>query len=194
MLAGCVGLTATVALRPGLRVRPAPHRQGELFAFVAPDRDDVVFALAMDRSLRRTLKAIKSTVRLHAGDYLWTFDPFVRGTADFALQSGDRLFSGLVSRVRREAAAHLVAVAVPAERLPLQRLDVWAEIIGADGTRSRIGNPVVSGLLADDARLLKLHAELHPAVDRRLLSEAIADRIAARPDSGKPGPGRPEPG
>jgi hypothetical protein len=185
LLASGIGLTVVAAFGPWSAHATGLRRQGELFAFRAPDRDDIVFALALDGLPSVGAKGDHVTVRLHAGDYLWNFQPFVRGHADFALGNADRMFSGLVSRVGPgNAVGHLVAVAVPAERLPLRRLDVWAEIIDADGTRSRVGNPVVSRLLADDPRLLKLHAGLHPAVDRRLLSDAIAGRIATRPDGG----------
>ena len=183
VLAGCVGLTATAAIAPWAVQATRHRRQAELFAFAAPDRDDVVFALAVNpRSLEKA-ESERLTVRLHVGEYLWTLEPFVLGRKDLALQSAGQLFSGLVSRVdRHEAAAHLIAVAVPAGRLPPQRLDVWAEIISTGGMRSRVGNPVVSRLLDDDARLSRLHAGLHPAVDRRLLSDAVANRIAARPE------------
>lgn len=184
LLAAGIGLTAAAAFGPWSVRATGLRRQGELFAFTAPDREDIVFALALDAPSVGT-KDDQVAVRLHAGDDVWNFRQFVRGSADLTVGNADRMFSGLVSRVGLDdAAGYLVAVAVPAERLPLPRLDVWAEIINADGTRSRVGNPVVSHLLADDQRLLRLHAGLHPAVDRRLLSEAIVDRIASQPDGG----------
>jgi hypothetical protein len=48
----------------------------------------------------------------------------------------------------------------------------------------RIGNPVVSHLLADDARLAQVHATLRPAMDVQLLSADITRRIAAPPTAG----------
>jgi hypothetical protein len=184
LLAGGIGLTAAAAFGRWSACATNLRRQGELFAFTAPNREDVVFALALDAPSVGA-KDDQVAVRLHAGDNVWNFHPFVRGRADLTVGNADRMFSGLVSRVGLgDAAGYLVAVAVPAERLPLRRLDVWAEIIDADGTRLRVGNPVVSRLLADDPRLLKLHAGLHPAADRRLLSEAVADRIASQPDGG----------
>jgi len=68
--------------------------------------------------------------------------------------------------------------------MPPGSLGVWAEIVGAGGVRWRIGNPVVSDLLADDTRLAQVHAELHPAMDVQVLSADIARRIEARPTGG----------
>lgn len=190
-LVGLVGLTATVAFAPWATRATSFHQEGELFAFSAPDRDEVVFALAMHPPSLGKNENTQVSIRLHAGDYHWTFGPLILGQADPVLRSGDRRrFSGIVSRVdRRGEAAHLVAVSIPTERLPPRRLDVWADIVGADGAHSRIGNPVVSRLLADDARILRLHAGLAPGVDRRLLSNAVTRRMVTRPGRGAPYPG-----
>jgi hypothetical protein len=185
VLAGCVGLMATAVFAPWTARAAIPRRQGELFAFAAPDRDDVVFALATEPRGFEKAGNDHIVVRLHVGDHIWTLDSFALGYTDRATQGGERIFSGPVTRDDKGGStAYLVAVAVPAECIPLQSLDVWAEIIGADGVRSRVGNPVVSELLADDARLAKLHAGLHPAADRPLLSDLISCRIAARSDAG----------
>jgi hypothetical protein len=61
---------------------------------------------------------------------------------------------------------------------------VWVEIVVRDGMRFRIGHPVVSRLLADDARLAQLHAALSPAMDVHVLPAAIATRIVARATGG----------
>ena len=145
VLAGCVGLTATAALSPWAARATSPYRRGELFAFAAPDRDDVVVALAMDPRSLGNVESSRPKVRLYAGDRHWTLEPSAGGRVENALLSGERLFSGPVSRFdHREAVAHLFAVALPAERLPQKSLDVWAEVIGAGGAHSRVGNPVVS--------------------------------------------------
>jgi hypothetical protein len=186
VLAGCVGLTATAALSPWAARATSPYRRGELFAFAAPDRDDVVVALAMDPRSLGKVESGRPNVRLHVGDRYWTLEPSVGGRAIHALLSGERLFSGPVSRFdHREAVAQLFVVALPAERLPQKSLDVWAEVIGPGGAHSRVGNPVVSQLLADDPQLARLHARLHPAMDRSSLSAAVARSISARSDESR---------
>ena len=122
MLAGCVGLTATAALSPWVVRATSPYRRGELFAFAAPDRDDVVVALALHPRPPEPVEGSRPTVRLHAGDRHWTLEPSVDGCVDHALLSGERLFSGPVSGFNhRGAVAHLFAVALPAERLPQKK-------------------------------------------------------------------------
>lgn len=181
MLVGCVGLAAAASLAPWARAAVfARRREGELFAFTAPDRSDLVFALAMAPLPLGQAERDRLSVRLHAGASSWTVEPYALREAD-ASHNGARMFSGRVRCTDSgdKSAVHLVAVAVPAERMAAGRLDVWAEVIGADGRLARIGNPVMSELLAGDAGLARLHAELHPTTDRRLLAAAITRRIAA---------------
>jgi hypothetical protein len=185
MLAGCAGLAVTASFAPWIMwSAPVGGPQGDLFAFTAPTKRDLVFALALSPRPFGQTERDPLTVRLHAGSSSWMVGPFaLRGTQD-VLPDGTCLFAGQVWRTASNGVgeiAHLVAVATLAEHMPPGSLGVWAEILGRGGVRWRIGNPVVSHLLADDARLARVHATLHPAMDVPVLSAAIARRIAARP-------------
>jgi hypothetical protein len=184
VLAGCAGLVATASCAPWT-AQPAlaGDPQADLFAFTAPGERDLVFALALyPRSFGQTERD-PLTVRLHAGASFWTVGPFALQDTQDVLPDGTRLFSGRVWSTASNGGttrARLIAVATPMERVPPGSLGVWAQIIGTSGARWRIGNPVVSQLLADDAQLAQIHAALQPAMDRHVLSAAIARRIATR--------------
>lgn len=184
VLAGCASLVTTATFAPWITwAAPAEGPQGDVFAFTARGKRDLVFALALSpRPFGQTERDLL-TVRLHAGDFSWMVGPCALQDTEHALSDGTRLFSGQVWRTASNgvrAMAHLIAVATPAEHVPPATLGVWAEIVGRGGARWRIGNPVVSQLVADDARLAQLHATLDPAIDVQVLSDAIARRIATR--------------
>jgi hypothetical protein len=158
----------------------ASQLEGELFAFAAPGEDKLVFALAMAPQVLGSTESDRLTLRLHAGSRSWAVQPFILGDSDKSHRDVS-LFRGRVQRVGDDSLAdHLVAIAVPAERMALGSFDVWAEIIHAGGARERIGNPLIASLLAGDAELARLHAGLHPTMDRRILAAPIARRIAGR--------------
>jgi hypothetical protein len=184
MLAGCAGLAAAASLSSWTtRSALAGGSPADLFAFKAPGERDLVFALALSPNSFGRSERDPLTVRLHAGPSSWTVGPFALRDTQDVLSDRARIFSGRIWTAASnlgEKTARLIAVAVPAERVPSGTLEVWAQIIGAGGARWRIGNPVVSEILADDARLTKLHATLRPAMDRDVLSPAIARRIATR--------------
>jgi hypothetical protein len=187
MLAGCASLAVTASFAPWIPwSAPAERPQGDLFAFTAPTKH-LVFALALFPKPFGQAQRDPLTVRLHAGASCWTVGPFALQDTQDVLRDGTRLFAGEVWRAASHggrATAHLIAVATPAEHVPSGNLGVWAEIVGASGVRWRIGNPVVSHLLADDARLTQVHAALHPATDVQMLSAGIVRHIAARPKAG----------
>jgi hypothetical protein len=175
-LATAIGLTAEGARSTETRQRLA----GDLFAFTAPDRPEVIFAVTLPPQPFGQTVRDALTVRLHAGASTWTIGPFaLLPTVGFA-PNGGRIFSGKVwqSWSGGETAAHLIAVAIPAQQLPKSNLGVWAEIVSAHGSRERIGNPVISHLLTEDWRLAGLHGHLEPARDRPLLPSALARQIA----------------
>lgn len=188
VLAGCASLVATASFAPWITwSAPVNGPQGDLFAFTAPTKRDLVFALALCPKPFGQTERDPLTVRLHAGASSWMVGPFALQDTQDELSDGTCLFSGQVWRTASNGVrtmAHLIAVATPAENMPPGSLGVWAEIIGTGGVRWRIGNPVVSQLLADDARLAQLHAALHPTMDVHVLSAAIARRIATRPTGG----------
>ena len=185
VLAGCASLVATASFASWITwSAPVDAPQGDLFAFTAPTKRDLVFALALSPRPFGQTGRDPLTVRLHAGASTWMVGPFALQDSQTVLSDGTYLFSG---KVRRTASngfrtmAHLIAVATPVEHMPPGSLGVWADIVGTCGVRWRIGNPVVSLLLADDARLAQLHAMLQPALGVHALSAAIARRIATRP-------------
>ena len=184
VLAGCASLVATASFAPWIKwSTPVDGPQGDLFAFTAPTRRDLVFALALSPRPFGQTERDPLTVRLHAGDASWMVGPFALQDMQDVLSDGTCLFSGQVWRTAPNGVrgmAHLIAVAAPAEHMPPGTLGVWAEIVGTGDARWRIGNPVVSQLLADDARLAQLHATLNPATDVQVLSNAIAGRVATR--------------
>jgi len=188
MLTGCGSLAVTASLAPWITwSAPVDRSQGDLFAFTAPTKHDLVFALALSPRPFGQTEREPLTVRLHAGASCWMVGPFALQDSEDVLPDGTCLFTGQVRRTTSNGAramAHLIAVATSAEQMPPGSLGVWAEILGAGAVRWRIGNPVVSHLLADDARLAQLHAALHPAMDVQVLSAAIARRIAALPTGG----------
>jgi hypothetical protein len=151
--------------------------KGELFAFTAPGGCDLVFALALapepfGRSGRDPL-----IVRLYAGTASWTVGPFAFRDRDDVFSDGSHLFSGQVWGTGSngdKTMVRLVAIATPAERMPRGILGVWAQLIGADGARWRIGNSVLAQLLADDPRL----SRCYPDIDGQALSAAIGRRLS----------------
>jgi hypothetical protein len=181
LLEGCVGVAAASFVPRVEATASASQPEGELFAFAAPDQDNLVFALAMAPQPFGQAECECLTVRLHAGPYSWTVQPFALRDNDDS-SGGVRLFSGRAQRIGDgKPADHLVAIAVPAKHVPSGGFDVWAEIISVGGARARIGNPLITSLLAGDEELARLHAGLHPAMDRRMLAAPIARRIATRP-------------
>lgn len=184
MLAGCASLVATASFAPWIKWSvPVGGSQNDLFAFTAPTKRDLVFALALSPTPFGQSERDPLTVRLYAGASRWMVGPSALLDTQKVSSGGARFFSGQVwrrpSNGGREI-AHLIAVAIPAEHMPSGTLGVWAEIIGSSGARCRIGNPVVSQLLADDTRLAQLHATSDPAMDVNALSSAVARRIVTR--------------
>ena len=188
VLAGCVSLVTSASFAPQITwSAPVDRPQSDLFAFTPPTKRDLVFAVALSPKPFGQSERDPLTVRLHAGASSWMVGPFALQATQDLLSDGARLFSGRVwctASNGGRAMTHLIAVATPAEHMPPGRLGVWAEIVGTGGVRRRIGNPVVSHLLAEDARLAQLHAALHPAMDVHVLSAPIARRIATRPTCG----------
>jgi hypothetical protein len=184
-LAGCASLVESATFAPRTAwSTPTGVPQGDLFAFTAPDGRDLVFALALSAKPFGQTERDPFTVRLHAGASSWTVGPFAFQDAQGVLSDGARLFSGQIWSTASDGdktMTRLIAVATPADRVLPRSLGLSAQIVGTGGARWRIGNPFVSQVLADDARLVRLHAALHPAMDRHVLSAAIARRIATRP-------------
>ena len=96
------------------------------------------------------------------------------------LPNGVRVFSGKVRQLwsSGESAAHLIALATPAQQLPRSSLGVWVEVISARGIRARIGNPTISHLLEEEGQPAGVRGQVESARDRPLLPSALARQIA----------------
>jgi hypothetical protein len=183
-IVSCVNLTTAV----GLTARGSPstetqqHLCGDLFAFTAPDRPEVVFAVTLPAQPFGQADREALTVRLHTSGSAWTIGPFALLPTGGLPSNGVRIFSGKVRQLWRggESAAHLIAIAAPAQELPRSTLGVWVEVVSAHGIRARIGNPTISHLLEEDCQLAELQGQLKPARDRPLLPAALARQIAER--------------
>src|ERR1700730_13644559 len=76
-IVSCAGLATAFSLRAGgARSNETRHLAGDLFAFTAPDRPEVVFAVTLPRSPFGQTERDALTVRLHAGESAWTIGPF----------------------------------------------------------------------------------------------------------------------
>jgi hypothetical protein len=183
-IVGCAGLaTAIGATVGGARSTETQQRlSGDSFAFTAPDRPDVVFAVTLPAHPFGQTDSEALTVRLHAGGSAWTIGPFALIPTVGVSSNGVRIFSGKVRQLwsSGESAAHLIAVATPAQELEKSRLGVWAEVISARGIRARIGNPTISHLLEEAGQLAGLQGQLGPTRVRPLLPAALARQIAER--------------
>jgi hypothetical protein len=178
VLAVSAGLAATACLATWSRCAAAASTpKGELFAFTAQGGRDLVFALALAPEPFGQSERDPLTVRLYAGTASWTVGPFAfRDTYD-VFSDGSHLFSGQVrgnGSNGDKTVVRLIAIATPAERMPPGTLEVWAHLVGADGARCRIGNPILAQLLADDPRL----SQCYPDVDGQALAAAIGRRLS----------------
>jgi hypothetical protein len=172
VLAGSAGLAATACFATWSRCAAAASTpKGELFAFTAQGGRDLVFALALAPEPFGQSESDPLTVRLYAGTASWTVGPFAfRDTYD-VFYAGSHLFSGQVrgnGSNGDKTVVRLIAIATPTERMPPGTLEVWAHLVGADGARWRIGNPILAQLLADDPRL----SQCYPDVDGQALAAA----------------------
>jgi hypothetical protein len=180
---GCTGLATVIgAAAGGARSIETQHFAGDLFAFTAPDCLEVVLAVTLPPLPFGQTERDALTVRLHASGSTWTIGPFALIPTVGLSSTAVRFFAGKVRQLLRgsETAAHLIAVATPAEQLPRSNLDVWAEVVSAHGIRARIGNPTISHLLEEEGRLAGSQGQLEPARDRPLLPGALARQIAER--------------
>jgi hypothetical protein len=180
-IVGCAGLaTAIGATVGGARSTETRHVAGELFAFTAPDSPDVVFAVTLPSHPFGQSDRDALTVRLHAGESAWTIGPFALLPTVRLSSNGVRVFSGKVRKLWKggESAAHLIALATPAQQLPRSSLGVWVEVISARGIRARIGNPTISHLLEEEGQPAGVRGQVESARDRPLLPSALARQIA----------------
>ena len=126
--------------------------RGELFAFVAPDTLDLVFAVAFPMMSN---DGVPQTVRIHASSRSWTVAGIDPLSALMSARAGDRVFVGQIagSMPSGHAPHRLVVVSTPATTFPAGGLQIWAEVSGLDGLPTRIGNPIIAEFLAQDFRI-----------------------------------------
>lgn len=160
---------------------PASPARADLFVFRAPDTDHLVLAVVSAVSPEMPHKPV-SDVRFHAGTQSWKITR--RAVAQSSMPSGGtgvRVFAGTVlgpSGLTYEAT--VLETADLAGSASSEGLSVWAQIDTADGSRMRVGSPVVADLLAADPALSRIYHAATPTEDRALFMKALARRIAQR--------------
>ena len=150
----------------------------ELFAFKAPASDHSVFAVVVPDSGARPMRRTDAVVHIHAGNEVWAL-PI--GSDGATTHHHGRAFVGPVHFSAKDPSATRLAVVFEApmnSAEPDATIDVWAEIRWGDGSRSRIGSPVVAEIVARDPSLSEVYHEITPDLDRALLEEALASRLA----------------
>ncbi|HEV2673018.1 MAG TPA: hypothetical protein VGV37_00665 [Aliidongia sp.] len=181
-LGACAGAMALGSARLSLAAPGAPTK-AELFVFQAPATDHLVLAVISVSSGDRVCGSA-SDVRMHAGTHSWKIDR-KRASQSSIMSDGTgvRVFAGMVHGASANGLTYdatvletpQLAAAATREGLP-----VWAEIRTADGSRIRVGNPLVAELLAGDPALSRIYHAATPAEDRALFTNAIADLVARR--------------
>ena len=174
LAAGVAGLT-----RVGAAARDIGPKSSaaELFAFRAPTRSALVFALAFPAQRGIPFSRMRMpVVRIHAGPRSWTVgaEPTPPGFAP--RKDPGRLFVGRVARLNTQGddLYNLVVVSAPAASFPTGELAISADISDPLGSRIRIGNPIVAELLARDAGFSKILRLVDSQRNRARFAEALA--------------------
>jgi hypothetical protein len=153
------------------------RRRTDLYAFRAkePGRMAVALVWAQDPTGHKT------ETRLHIGDRTWTsHDPSSGNREVLSESDGVRTYSG---RIVEDAAGDAVALDALLVEGPSARLasrGIWAERLGGNGSRYRVGSPFLAALVAEDDRLAALYDASSPATDAQTLGEAVALAIGKR--------------
>jgi hypothetical protein len=156
-----------------------------LFVFGAPRSGNVVIAVACRQDRPNSDRSGAFKVRLHAGVKSWTNSVPARGQTQAAARDGSRAFAGEVLRLfadvgRRYQAHKAVVLEIPVESVCTGRsVDVWAEILFANGPRFRVGNPFIAEIMARDPALADIYHRGFPGDDRRSLADSVARRVAS---------------
>ena len=162
---------------------------GEIFAFRSPDAGELVFALTGPADDLARPGAGTHVARIHAGSQSWTVDDAGRLSTATA---GSRVFVGLTAKATRSGAQphRLTVVAAPSASFASRDLPIWGEILGRNGSRVRVGNPIASALLARDPDIARTFHRVSPDRDRAVLARSLAKLIATlRANAGCPDPG-----
>jgi hypothetical protein len=150
----------------------------ELFAFRAPASDYSVFAVVLPDSSARPTPRAGAVVHIHAGRESWAL-PI--GSDGSTTGQESHAFVGPVHFSAQDPSATRLAVVFETptnSAKPDETIDVWAEVRWRDGSRSRVGSPVVAEIVARDPSLSEVYHEITPDLDHALLQEALAFRLA----------------
>jgi hypothetical protein len=150
----------------------------ELFAFKAPASDHSVFAVVLPNSGAKPMRRADAVVHIHAGNEVWALPIGTEGAT--TVQQG-RAFVGLIHFSTQDPSTMRLAVVFETPTNPAkpdETIDVWAEVRWGDGSRSRVGSPVVAEIVARDPSLSEVYHEITPDLDHALLEEALASRLA----------------
>ncbi len=178
-LAGPCGATGT---------NRAP-RDFELFVFTAPKADQLVIAVTFMRDsgglMRR--REPEFEVRLHTNRESWAISGPRPQSGAISQSLNGRTFAGRISGRAAGAPAKYNAVVLEASLDVLckgETSQVWAEILGEDGSRFRVGHPFTAEILARDPVLSKMYHAASPDQDRVLFADLFAERLAAMAAAG----------
>jgi hypothetical protein len=150
----------------------------ELFAFKAPASDHSVFAVVLLDSGGKPMRRADAVVHIHAGNEVCALP--IGSDGSTPVQQG-RAFVGPIHFSTQDPSATRLAVVFETPTSPAkpdETIDVWAEVRWGDGSRSRVGSPVVAEIVACDPSLSEVYHEITPDMDHALLEEALASRLA----------------
>jgi hypothetical protein len=154
-------------------------RKFELFAFKAPASENSVFAVVVvPDSGVKPMRRADTVVHIHAGSEVW--DVPIGSDGATTIQEG-RAFVGPINLSSLNASAKRLAVVLEAPIIsakPSESIDVWVEVRWGDGSRSRVGSPIVADIVARDPTLSEVYHEITPDLDHALLGKALASRLA----------------
>jgi hypothetical protein len=149
----------------------------DLFVFRSPITDRLVMAVVCSGDSN------PAKVCIHADKRNWTIEGgrFMRNGAT-SMRGEDRLFHGKVlsERSRTGEIRNAVVVETPFNTLQMRKsIDVWAEAWTANGSRARVGSPLVTKALALDPVLTRIYQSARPENDRHVVGTAFASRLSA---------------
>jgi hypothetical protein len=173
---------ATGSARSGRRADM--RRRADLYVFGAqePEKTVVTLVWAQDPTGRfRQGSPAKTETRLHIGGRTWSSHGPSSGIHDLMAENeGVRFFSGPVVEGAGASTVILEALLVEGPSAQLAGQGIWAERLGSNGSRHRVGSPFLAALVDEDESLAALYDASSPATDTRMLSESVARAISKR--------------
>ena len=151
----------------------------ELFAFKAPASSNSVFAVVLPDGAAKPMRRAGAVVHIHAGRENWAVPISADGRT--TRQEGHTFVGPIHFSAQNSTATRLgVVLEAPTNSVkPDETIDVWAEIRWGDGSRSRVGSPVVAEIVARDPSLSEVYHEITPDLDHALLEEGLASRLSS---------------